>query len=107
MASWAARDLLGAMTSVGRWACSIVQAMVALLPEPVMPSSVWNRSPRSSPCVSPSIALGWSPAGSNSDTTLNGWRLDGVGFVAMSRAYRGGVTARRLPGADRRLRAPG
>ena len=32
MASWAASDLLGAMTSVGRWACSMVQAMVALLP---------------------------------------------------------------------------
>ena len=42
----------GARTSVGRCACSIVQAIVALLPEPVMPSSVWNRSPRSMPSAS-------------------------------------------------------
>jgi hypothetical protein len=41
LASWAARDLLGAITRVGRCTCSIVQAMVALLPEPVIPRSVW------------------------------------------------------------------
>ena len=37
------------MMSVGRWTASIVQAMVALLPLPVMPSSVWKRSPRTTP----------------------------------------------------------
>ena len=63
LASWAASDLLGASTSVGRCTCSIVQAMVALLPEPVMPSSVWNRSPRSMPSASAAMAFGWSPAG--------------------------------------------
>jgi hypothetical protein len=41
LASWAASDLLGAITSVGFCTCSIVHAMVALLPEPVMPRSVW------------------------------------------------------------------
>src|SRR5688500_695532 len=60
------------MTSVGRWTCSMVQAMVADFPEPVMPSSVWNRSPRSTPSAKAAIADGWSPAGWKSDTTLNG-----------------------------------
>ena len=34
-----------------------------------MPSSVWKRSPRTMPAASFSIAAGWSPAGSKSDTT--------------------------------------
>jgi hypothetical protein len=46
----------------------MVQPMVALLPEPVMPSSVWNRSPRVMPSASAAMAAGWSPAGSNGDT---------------------------------------
>ena len=70
MASWAASDLLGASTSVGRCTCSIVQPMVALLPEPVMPSSVWKRSPRWMLSVSVAMAVGWSPAGSKSDTIV-------------------------------------
>jgi len=37
-------------------------------PDPVMPSSVWNRSPASSPWLRDSIAAGWSPAGAKSDT---------------------------------------
>ena len=41
LASWAASDLLGLMTSVGRWIRSIMCAIVNVLPEPVMPSSVW------------------------------------------------------------------
>ena len=49
----------------------MVQAMVADLPDPVMPSKVWNRSPASIPAASWSIAWGWSPAGSKSDTTRN------------------------------------
>ena len=73
----------GRCTSVGRCTCSIVQAMVALLPEPVMPSSVWNRSPRSMPSASCAMAFGWSPAGAKSETTLNG---------GTDRCYRGGVT---------------
>ena len=46
----------------------MVQATVALLPDPVMPRRVWNRSPRSNPSESWPMALGWSPAGSNDDT---------------------------------------
>ena len=46
LASWAASDLFGSMTRVGRWTCSIIQAIVAVLPVPVIPSSVWKRSPR-------------------------------------------------------------
>ena len=34
LANWAASDLFGAMISVGRCTCSMVQAMVALLPLP-------------------------------------------------------------------------
>jgi hypothetical protein len=60
------------MTSVGRCTFSIVQAMVALLPEPVMPSSVCHRSPPSMPSASLATAYGWSPAGWKSETTWNG-----------------------------------
>src|SRR3954452_21608709 len=62
----------------------MVHAMVALCPLPVMPSRVWNRSPRSTPVASASMAPGWSPAGSKSETTLNG----GTGG-----SYRGGVSS--------------
>src|SRR5207249_2067143 len=55
-----------------RCTCSTVHAMVALLPLPVMPRRVWNRSPRSTPVASASMAPGWSPAGAKSETTLNG-----------------------------------
>src|SRR6476659_5954905 len=50
----------------------MVHAIVALLPLPVMPSSVCNHSPRRTPVARASIAPGWSPAGAKSDTTLNG-----------------------------------
>ena len=56
---------------MGRCVFSIVQAMVADLPEPVMPSRVWKRSPPSIPAANASIAAGWSPAGAKSDTTRN------------------------------------
>jgi hypothetical protein len=49
---------LGARISVGRCVCSIVQAIVADLPDPVMPSSVWKRWPSSMPLVSAAIAAG-------------------------------------------------
>src|ERR1700722_13897992 len=58
------------MMSVGRCTASMVQAMVALLPLPVMPSSVWYRSPRRIPAVSSAMARGWSPAGEKSATSL-------------------------------------
>ncbi len=45
MQSCAASVLLWAITSEGRWTCSIAKAIVAVLPEPVTPSSVWKRSP--------------------------------------------------------------
>src|ERR1035438_5860091 len=45
--------------------------MVAVLPLPVMPSSVWYRRPSSTPWASWAIALGWSPAGWNGDSTKN------------------------------------
>ncbi len=50
-----ASDLLGAITNVGRCTCSIVHAIVADLPEPVMPSRVWKRSPTLRPSVSSSM----------------------------------------------------
>ena len=45
--------------------------MVKVLPEPVTPSSTWSRSWARTPFTSSSIACGWSPFGSNSDTTRN------------------------------------
>jgi hypothetical protein len=39
--SCAARVLLWAITSVGFWICSTIQAIVAVLPVPVAPRSVW------------------------------------------------------------------
>src|SRR5262245_5234147 len=76
------------MTRVGFWTCSMVQATVALLPDPVMPSSVWYRSPLTMPSLSAATAPGWSPAGANSDTILKGTFFK----VIADRLYRRGVT---------------
>src|SRR5664279_1119600 len=51
------------MISDGRWIASIVEAIVIVLPVPVAPSSVWKRSPASTPSASDAIAAGWSAAG--------------------------------------------
>jgi hypothetical protein len=61
--SCAASVLLCAITSVGRCTCSTIHAIVAVLPVPVAPRSVWKRSPASMPSDSPAIAVGWSPVG--------------------------------------------
>lgn len=45
--------------------------MVALFPEPVIPSSVWCLSPRFMPLTRLSMAFGWSPLGSNGASTIN------------------------------------
>jgi len=58
--SCAARVLLCAITRLGRCTCSMVNAIVAVLPEPVTPSMVWKRSPSAIPWASPSRAFGWS-----------------------------------------------
>jgi hypothetical protein len=76
------------MTRVGFWTCSMVHATVALLPDPVMPSSVWYRSPLTMPSLSAATAPGWSPAGSNSDTILKGTFFKAIA----DRLYRRGVT---------------
>ena len=57
-------------------ALSMVQAMVAVLPLPVMPSRVWKRSPCSTPRASASMAWGWSPAGDQLETSLKGGTSD-------------------------------
>ena len=67
---------------MGFCTCSIVHAMVADLPDPVIPSSVWKRSPRLMPSLSAAIAVGWSPAGANEDTTRNG-RAVGTSSVSV------------------------
>src|SRR5437588_5491286 len=61
--SCAARVLLCDNTSVGRPKFRMTLATVIVFPDPVTPSRVWKRSPRSSPRVSSAIAFGWSPAG--------------------------------------------
>jgi len=55
------------MTIAGRPQRAMTLATVKVLPEPVTPSSTWERRPCSSPRVSASIASGWSPAGWNSE----------------------------------------
>ena len=72
MANWAASDLFGAITRVGRWMRSITWAIVKVFPVPVAPSNVTCGSPAWTAAVSWSIASGWSPAGSKSETTRNG-----------------------------------
>ena len=61
--SCAARVLLWANTSVGRWTCSMTLAIVKVLPDPVTPSKVCSSSPLSRPMDRASMAWGWSPAG--------------------------------------------
>src|SRR4051794_5951664 len=51
------------ITSAGRCTCSIVNAIVAVLPLPVTPRSVWKRSPSLSPSDSSLRAFGWSATG--------------------------------------------
>ena len=60
------------MISAGRCKVSITLAMVNVLPEPVTPRSTWLTSPFSPmPSTSSRMAVGWSPEGSKSETTLN------------------------------------
>ena len=61
--SCAASVLLWAITSAGLCTASIVAAIVIVLPVPVAPSSVKDRSPASIPAASDSIAAGWSAVG--------------------------------------------
>src|SRR5207253_1344078 len=61
----AASVLLCERTSVGLPKFLMTLATVIVFPDPVTPSRVWKRSPRSSPRVSSAIAFGWSPAGEN------------------------------------------
>ena len=70
--SCAASVLFGARTIAGRCVASMTLAAVKVLPVPVAPSSTWLRSPLTMPSTSSAIAVGWSPAGSNSETSLNG-----------------------------------
>jgi hypothetical protein len=58
LASWAASDLLGAITSVGFWTFSMTLAMVKVFPVPVTPRRVWYGSPRTTPSARPSMAVG-------------------------------------------------
>ena len=71
-ASWAASDLLGAMTIVGRWTRSTTLAIVKVLPVPVAPSRVMWGSPARMPSTRWSMAVGWSPVGTWSAWILNG-----------------------------------
>ena len=48
----------------------ITCAAVKVLPEPVTPSSTWSRSCLFTPSTSSAMAVGWSPLGSYSDTSL-------------------------------------
>ena len=59
-----ARMFLGRMEMCIRdrhWAMTF--AIVKVLPLPVTPNRVWQRSPRSTPSTSCAMACGWSPVG--------------------------------------------
>ena len=56
--------------SAGRCVASIILAIVKVFPVPVAPSKTWFFSPLFKPSTNSTIALGWSPAGLKSDTTL-------------------------------------
>ena len=75
LANCAARVLLGSMTRVGRCSRSASQAIVAVLPVPVAPSSTVCFSPALTRRSISSIAAGWSPAGVMSVSTWNGATL--------------------------------
>ena len=78
---------------MGRCASAITFAIVKLFPEPVIPSSVWKRSPFASPRPTAAIASGWSPAGARSVTRSN---------KGTEREYRRGETATfSTPGSTR------
>ena len=49
-----------------------MNAIVAVLPDPVDPSRVWNRSSFWTPATSVSRALGWSATGTYAELSLNG-----------------------------------
>ena len=91
LASWAASVLFGAMTSVGRCSRSISQAVVADLPVPVAPSSTTSFSPARIRRSSSSIAAGWSPDGSKSETTSN---LPVVGVMLLATRTAGSMDGR-------------
>ena len=55
-----------------------MQAIEKVLPLPVTPRSVWCLSPRAIPSTSASIAAGWSPDGSNSDSSLKALLMGAV-----------------------------
>ena len=61
-------------------------AIVIVFPEPVTPSSVWNRSPRAKPADSSAIAFGWSPAG-----WKGAWRSNSARGIVRNIASRIGV----------------
>src|SRR5581483_3539088 len=85
--SCAASVLLCAITRAGRPTFSIVHAIVAVLPVPVAPISVWKRSPASSPSLRISIAFGWSPVGRYSEDVFSGGTGD-TGYPGMATATR-------------------
>src|SRR5687767_3359815 len=91
------------MTSVGRPKCLTTLATVIVFPDPVTPSSVWNRSPRTIPSDSSAIARGWSPAGAK-----GAWRSkDAGGMPEYSTFGISLVGARPLPLLSGQVLPPG
>ncbi len=58
LANWAVSVLLGSITSIGRCSRSAIQAIVAVLPVPVAPSSTTSFSPAWMRLAISSIACG-------------------------------------------------
>jgi hypothetical protein len=84
------------MTNVGRCSFSISHAVVADLPVPVAPSRTVSREPADTRRASSSIAAGWSPEGSKSETTSKGARL-GLMEVTVLTASERTPTLRHFP----------
>ena len=62
--------MLWEITKVGFWTSSITFAIVYVFPDPVTPSKVWWDAFSFNPSDNSDIAVGWSPAGENFDSTL-------------------------------------
>src|SRR5262245_31945753 len=75
------------MSSVGLPMSAMTLATVKVLPEPVIPSSVWKRSPRRNPSMSWRIASGWSPVGENSETRRNGLVVGATVAMLLGQEY--------------------
>ena len=109
LASWAARVLFGAITSVGRCSRSTSQAVVADLPVPVAPSSTtscspaWIRAARARRSPSAGRRLGWKSLTTSNGATVRSRSV--MGRIGLNRTTSDADSAR-TPGQEPARPAP-